>query len=173
VGGIVLLQLRRTEPAHAVDPPNGVNTNYLYDGKWENVIEEVDSSGVLLARYSQQEGLDLPLSESEQGGVSYYQQDGGNSITSLSNSSGALANTYTYGAFGNLIASTGTVTNPFQFTAREFDPETGIYEYRARYYQPNLGRFLSEDPAGFSGGTDFYASSEEFVGKFRLSVEVD
>jgi RHS repeat-associated protein len=131
-------------------------TNYLYDGKWENVIEEVDSSGVLLARYSQQEGLDLPLSESEQGGVSYYQQDGGNSITSLSNSSGALANTYTYGAFGNLIASTGTVTNPFQFTAREFDPETGIYEYRARYYQPNLGRFLSEDPAGFSGGTDFY-----------------
>src|SRR5204863_8189922 len=39
---------------------------------------------------------------------------------------------------------------------REFDAETGLYYYRARYYEPTNGRFLSEDPMGVFGGTDFY-----------------
>ena len=128
-------------------------TNYLYDGQWENVIEEVDNSGNLLARYAQEMGLDFPLSEFRSSAASYYEQDGVNSVTSLSNPAGALANTYTSDAFGKLTASTGTLANPFQYTAREFDLETGIYEYRARYYDQNLGRFLSEDPVGFSNGT--------------------
>ena len=128
-------------------------TNYLYDGQWENVIEEVDNSGNILARYNQEMGLDLPLSEFRTSAASYYEQDGVNSVTSLSNSTGSLANTYTYDAFGKQTASTGTLTNPFQYTAREFDTETGVYEYRSRYYDQNLGRFLSEDPVGFSSGT--------------------
>jgi RHS repeat-associated protein len=128
-------------------------TNYLYDGQWENVIEEVDNSGNLLARYSQEMGLDFPLAEFRSSAASYYEQDGVNSVTSLSNSVGTLANTYTYDAFGKLTTSTGTLTNPFQYTAREFDPETGIHEYRSRYYDQNLGRFLSEDPVGFSNET--------------------
>jgi RHS repeat-associated protein len=72
------------------------------------------------------------------------------------NSSGTLANTYTYDSFGNLTTSTGTVSNPFQFTGREFDPETGLYYYRARYYDPTTGRFLSEDPLEFGGELNFY-----------------
>jgi RHS repeat-associated protein len=77
------------------------------------------------------------------------------------NSSAALANTYTYDSFGKLTASTGTVTNPFQYTGREPDSETGVYYYRARYYDPNVGRFLSEDPARFGTGTiDFYSYVE-------------
>ena len=55
-----------------------------------------------------------------------------------------------------LIASTGSVTNPFLYTAREFDLETGVYFYRARYYDPSVGRFNSEDPIGFAGGANFY-----------------
>lgn len=51
-------------------------TNYLYDGKWENFIEELDSSGNLLADYTQEEGLDLPLSEFRSNTVSYYEQAG-------------------------------------------------------------------------------------------------
>jgi RHS repeat-associated protein len=39
-----------------------------------------------------------------------------------------------------------TVSNPFRYAGREFDPETGIYQYRMRYYDQNVGRFLSEDP---------------------------
>ena len=79
------------------------------------------------------------------------------SITSLTNGSGQLAASYVYDSFGNLTASTGTITNPFQYTGREFDPETGLYYYRARYYDPVSGRFLSEDPIGFAGGINFYA----------------
>ncbi len=68
-----------------------------------------------------------------------------------------LANTYAYDSFGKLTASTGTLANPFQYTGREFDQETGNYFYRARYYDQNVGRFISEDPLGFKGGDpNFY-----------------
>jgi RHS repeat-associated protein len=67
-----------------------------------------------------------------------------------------LANTYTYDSFGKLTASSGTLANPFQYTSRELDPETGLLNYRARYYDPSLGRFVSEDPIGFHAGVNFY-----------------
>jgi RHS repeat-associated protein len=154
----------------------GGTTNYLYDGA--NLLEEVDNSGNVLARYTQEPGtgLDQPLSELRSGTTSYYQQDGLNSVTSLSNSAGVLANTYSYDSFGKLTASTGTLINPFQYTGREFDPETGIYQYRARYYDQNVGRFLSEDPLkGISDGVNFYAyvhnSSINLIDPTGLSPE--
>ena len=73
-------------------------TNFLYDA--DNVIEEVDQSGNALARYSQHGEMDQPLSAIRSGTVSYYQQDGLGSVSSLSNSAGTLANTYTYDSFG-------------------------------------------------------------------------
>jgi len=90
--------------------------------------------------------------------TSYYQADGFGSITSLSSGAGPLAQTYTFDSFGKQTASSGSLTNPFQYTARESDSETGLYHYRARYYDPQAGRFLSEDPIGFmSGDTNLYA----------------
>ncbi len=113
-------------------------TNYLYSGL--NLIEEVDGSGNVLARYTQGKQLDEPLAELRQGTTSYYEQDGLNSASSLSNSAGALSASYIYDSFGNLTSSTGSITNPFRYTGREFDQETGIYEYRLRYYDPqNMG----------------------------------
>jgi len=58
--------------------------------------------------------------------------------------------------WGDVTLDTGTVVR-FRFTAREFDQETGLYYYRARYYDPKLGRFLSEDPIGIAGGLNLYA----------------
>jgi RHS repeat-associated protein len=130
-------------------------TNYIYDGS--NSIEEVDQNGAVLARYTQAPGIDEPLAELRSGTTSYYQQDGLGSVTSLSNSTGSLANTYVYDSFGNITTSTGTAINPFQYTGRDFDPETGLRYYRARYYDPAVGRFLSEDPVGFDAGVNFYA----------------
>jgi RHS repeat-associated protein len=130
-------------------------TNYLYDGG--NVIEETENAGNVLARYTQEVSVDMPLSMLRSGTGSYYEQDGLGSVTSLSNSAGTLANTYNYDSFGKLNVSTGTLTNPYQYTAREFDPETGIYEYRARYYDQNAGRYSSEDPIRFKGGKNWYA----------------
>ena len=138
-----------------------MTTDYLYDGM--NLLEEVDNSGNVLARYTHSahdpdELEDEPLAQLRSGTTSYFQQDGINSVTSLTNSAGVLANSYTFDSFGKLTASTGTLVNPFQYTGREFDPETGIYQYRMRYYDPNVGRFLSEDPLEFNGGdSNFYA----------------
>ena len=134
--------------------PTTTTTNYLYDGM--NSLEEVDNGGNVLARYTQSGLIDEPLGMLRSGVTSYYEADGLSSTSSLSNSTGTLANTYTYDSFGKLTASTGSITNPFQYTEREFDQETGIYEYRARYYDQNNGRFISEDPITFRGGVNFY-----------------
>ena len=121
------------------------------------MTEELGGAGNLLAYYTQGVGIDEPLAISGAGGTNYYHADGLGSITSLTGGSGQLANSYVYDSFGNLTASTGTVTNPFQYTGREFDSETGLYYYRARYYDPTSGRFLGEDPLRFVGGINYYA----------------
>jgi RHS repeat-associated protein len=134
---------------------SGGTTNYLYDGA--NSIEEINSAGAMVARYTQANGVDEPLAQIRSGATSYYEEDGLGSVTSLSNSTGSLANTYLYDSFGNLSASTGTLTNPFQYTGRDYDPETGLRYYRARYYDPAIGRFINEDPIGLAGGPNLYA----------------
>ncbi len=137
--------------------PSGT-TNYLYDGMNTDasLIEEVDNSGNILARYTQSPEVDQPLAELRSGTTSYYQQDALNSVTSLSNGTGAIANTYTYDAFGKLSGSTGALINPFQYTGRDYDSESSLHYYRARYYDQSVGRFIGEDPVGFNGGANFY-----------------
>jgi RHS repeat-associated protein len=100
--------------------------------------------------------MDEPLAMLRGGTTSYYDADGLSSITSLSNGTGSLVQTYGYDSFGKQTSSSGSLTNPFQYTAREFDSETSLYFYRARYYDTSDSRFLSEDPIRFSGGKDFY-----------------
>jgi len=63
---------------------------------------------------------------------------------------------WTYDSFGNITNFTGTLRNPFQYTGREYDSETNLYFYRARYYDPVAGRFVNEDPIRFKGGNNFY-----------------
>ena len=129
--------------------------NYIYDAG--NVIQIVDASGTIKSRYTHEDATDQPLALFSGGSTSYYQQDGLGSITSLSSPAGDLVNTYSYDSYGRLTGSTGTLANPFQYTGREYDSETGLYYYRARYYDPSTGRFLSQDPIGFDGGVNSYA----------------
>ncbi len=89
--------------------------------------------------------------------TSFYEADGLGSITSLTNSSGSIAQSYTFDSFGNQTASSGSLTNTFRYTAREFDAETSLYYYRARYYDPSVGRFVSEDPTAFETGVNWYS----------------
>jgi RHS repeat-associated protein len=131
-------------------------TNYLYDGP-NDLIEEIDNSGNVLAKYTQTTNIDEPLSELRSGATSYYEQDGIDAVTSLTNPTGTVANSYTFDSYGKLTASTGTLANPFQYTGRELDGETGLYYYRARYYDSNTGRFISADPLEFGGGVNFYS----------------
>ena len=128
---------------------------YAYDAN--NLVEETNATGAVVARYAVTQNIDEPLAMLRSATTSYYHADGLGSVTSLSNAAGALAQTYTFDSFGNLTASSGSLTNPFQYTGRESDPETGLYYYRARYYDPSVGRFLGEDPIRFNTGPNFYS----------------
>jgi RHS repeat-associated protein len=127
---------------------------FAYDGF--NLIQTMNSGGTVVSRYTLTQNIDEPLAEFRSGSNSYYDADGLGSITSLSSSAGALANTYTYDSFGNVTSLTGTLSNPFRYAGREFDGETGLYFNRARYYDSTAGRFLTEDPIRFFGGNNFY-----------------
>src|SRR6266513_45282 len=128
---------------------------YAFDG--DTLIEEANSSGAAVARYEPTQNIDEPLAMLRSGATSYFHADGLGSVTSLSNAAGSIANTYTYDSFGKLTASTGSLVNPFRYTARESDTETGLYYYRARYYDPSIGRFIGEDPVHFKGGINFFS----------------
>jgi len=116
----------------------------------------VDASGSVLARYTGTQNTDGPLAMLRSGVTNFYNADGLGSVTSLADSSGNLAQTFTFDSFGNRTASSGSLTNPIRYTGREFDAETNLYYYRARFYDPAAGRFISEDPARINGDIDFY-----------------
>jgi len=140
-------------------------TNYLYDG--DNIVSELDNGGSVLAKHTDGQRIDEPLAEIRSGTASFYEQDGLGSVASLSNGTGALSSTYVYDSFGNVSTSTGTVANPFRYTGREFDSETGLNFHRARYYDPTTGRFISEDPTQFGAGINFYGYTLESPTNFR------
>ena len=133
--------------------PNATSI-FLYDGV--DLIETINGSGSEIANYTRTRKIDETLAELRGSTVDYYQTDGLRSTTSLSSSSGTVASTYTYDSFGNITNFTGTLRNPFQYTGREYDSETNLYFYRARYYDPVAGRFVNEDPIRFKGGNNFY-----------------
>jgi RHS repeat-associated protein len=116
----------------------------------------VPPAGSVVARYSQTQSIDEPLAMQRGGTASFYHADGLGSVTSLSNTAGTLVQTYTLDSFGNQTAASGSITNPFQYTAREFDGEIVLDYMRARYFDPVTGRFISEDPVAFLGGRNFY-----------------
>jgi RHS repeat-associated protein len=136
---------------------NGTTTQYLYDGN--NIIAELDGSGNLLREYSYFPGIDQPLAMRQQstGAVYYYATEDAGHVTALVNSSNSVVNTYQLDPFGNAISVSEGVTQPFRFAGSPFDAETGMYYMRARYYDPQLARFISEDPIGVSGGINPYA----------------
>ncbi|MHB8173922.1 MAG: RHS repeat domain-containing protein [Nitrospirota bacterium] len=150
---------------------NGVIKRYLYDGY--NILAEYDSNGNQTARYTQNLAIDDPLAMTRGGSVYYYHKDALGSITALTDVNGQTAQTYAYDSFGNIASQTGNIENPFTYTGREYDQETGLYYYRARYYDSRAGRFINEDPIGFWGGINFfgYVSNDPIIGKDALGLQ--
>ena len=119
-------------------------TYYLYDGL--DLLQEIGETGKPKVSYLHAPGIDRPLAMIRDGKIYYYHPDRLGSIRHLTDDQGQIAATYDYDAFGNFKTREATVPNPFTFTAREFDQTTGLYYYRARYYDASLGRFLTTDP---------------------------
>ncbi len=86
------------------------------------------------------------LSQAREGIIHYYLPDGQGSVRTLTDSSGLVSDTYTYSAFGELLSRSGTTVNAYLYTAQRCDAASGLYDLRARVYDPALGRFLSRDP---------------------------
>jgi RHS repeat-associated protein len=82
------------------------------------------------------------------------------STVALTDVSGNIQTTYTYGPFGQTAVAGASNDNPYQFHGREAEPMNGffggMYYFRARYLDTGLSRFVSRDPAGFQGGGHLY-----------------
>jgi RHS repeat-associated protein len=151
---------------------NGPTTYYLYDG--EKSILEYDAGGAPVGVNVYGKGIDEILERVAVGSDSqwhtfYLQQNHEGSVTHLTDSAGSVIEKYRYDAFGaptiyapNWSVRSSTIyDNRFLFTGREYaatyrstytTPAFNFYEYRARAYNPTLGRFMSEDPKLFDAG---------------------
>jgi RHS repeat-associated protein len=127
----------------------GVTTRYLVDTNnltgYAQVVDEIVGTSV---QRTYTYGHDLISENQLVGGnwnVSYYGYDGHGSVRYLTDSAGTITDTYTYDAFGSLLAATGTTPNEYLYAGERFDAETGLYNLRARQMNPSTGRFWEMD----------------------------
>ncbi|MFH7321103.1 RHS repeat-associated core domain-containing protein [Desulfurivibrio sp. D14AmB] len=148
---------RRIEKQSTGQKGKEVNTTrYVYDG--QDILFETDETGAIGNRYLPGPGIDQPLALHQGRHTYYYHADGLGSITALTDQRGRVVQDYHYDSFGNPRNRKNRIKQPYTFTAREYDRETGLYYYRARYYDAPAGRFISKDPIGFAGdGPNLYA----------------
>jgi RHS repeat-associated protein len=127
-----------------------LSAQYVYG----NGIDEV----LIMTRYKSGCGRDKDKAY-------YYHENALGSIYAVTNDKGKVVERYEYTVYGE-VTITGpagkgkrnhsTIGNRFMFTGREYDSETGLHYYRARYYSPEMGRFLQRDPIGYSDGMNLY-----------------
>jgi RHS repeat-associated protein len=150
----------------------GTNTaTYLYDG--DQIIADLTGTGTNWRKcYYYGMGIDQPICSEKynppDGGTSFlrfYYYDGLGNVVALANYAGTIYEKYTYDVYGkpttfnasNVPLVTSDVNNRYLFTGREYDPCVGLYYYRARYYNPAIGRFMQSDPVGYEVGMNLYA----------------
>jgi RHS repeat-associated protein len=126
--------------------------SYVYDGV--DIVEE--RVGATTTRTVHGPGIDQPLASIDgTGTVSYYLANHLGSIVQQTDGSASVTLTRQYDPFG--VPLQGAGTSGYAFTGREWDAETSLYYYRARYYAAETSRFLSEDAAGLGHGPTLYA----------------
>jgi RHS repeat-associated protein len=148
----------------AVTPPNGETVRFGYaptgervwredsDGRvyylrdGTHVLAELDGNQKLTAAYLHGPGIDQPLLMIRGGQRSYLHSRLLGTVAAVSDADGKVSDRFEIDSFGRAIGSNEEATVPFLFTGRAYDHDLGIYYYRARYYDPDTGRFLSEDP---------------------------
>jgi len=167
--------------SHFSQHPNRLNPwaveedlKFIYDG-WQCVAELNATNNALVRSYTW--GLDMSGTTTGAGGVGglismtvhqgplagtyFYCYDGNGNVAALVNAAdGATAASYEYGPFGELIRANGPLAfiNPFRFSTKYQDDETGFLYYGYRYYDPSTGRWLNRDPIGEeTGGRNLYA----------------
>ena len=137
-----------------------VAINYVWDELSDNVISEVDDSGNTTAEYTNEPSLYGELiSQRRDSADSYFHFDSQRSTRQLTTDDETETDNYSYSAFGEPVASSGTTANPFRFVGGAgyyTDIEIGEIYVRARKYRPTVGRWLSMDPMVFIDGPNRY-----------------
>jgi RHS repeat-associated protein len=128
----------------------GVTSAYLYDR--EDIVREMRGTATL--KYVHGTGIDEPLASEDGSGSAYLHADALNSIMAVTDAVGGVTRVRQYDASGNLEASADQPGHAF--TGREWNPEIDLYYYRARYYDPRVSRFLSEDPINVRDDINLY-----------------
>jgi RHS repeat-associated protein len=129
-------------------------TRFYYAGA--SLVAEVDTSGTILRRYVPGPAMDEPVVWYEGADLSnrrFLQADERGSIVAISNASGTVVQINTYDEYGT--PSAGNIGR-FQYTGQTWFAEAGLYNYKARFYSPYLGRFLQTDPIGYGDGLNRY-----------------
>lgn len=126
----------------------GATTAFVYDGP--NLVREQTGAAVANRLTA---GLDQTLVRTDGAGARMPITDALGTVLGLADSAGTLTTQYSYDPFGAVTVSGAASGNTQQFTGRERDADTGLSYHRARWYSPETGRFLSQDPAGFGGGS--------------------
>ncbi len=131
----------------------GTTNNYQYSGG--AIIGEYDSNWELISNFTHGPGSDDPLVRFANGASTYYHADALGSVVATTDSAGAMQASARYSAFGSVTSNTGSISQ-YGYTGRE-PSATGLMYYRARFYDPSIGRFTQSDPMGFIDGVNTYA----------------
>ncbi len=152
IGGGVSASFQYDPFGRRVSKTIGGTTQYLYDGP--NPVQEISGSSASANLLTG--GVDEYFQRTDSAGTRNLLTDVLGTTLALTDSNGTVQNQYTFEPFGNTSITGTSTTNSFAYTGRELDA-TGLYFYRARYYNPQLQRFVSEDPGGLSGGFNLYS----------------
>jgi RHS repeat-associated protein len=133
-------------------------THYVFEGD-EPIFEKKVSSGKIRS-YIYALGKHLARVDGAIGDtttkVYYYHTDQVGSIRKITDQQGKVVWDTQYEAFGNQFNQTGSIEELHSFTGKELDPDTGLYYFNARWYDSELGRFVSEDPEGDPNNPNLY-----------------
>ncbi len=129
-------------------------TKFIHDGF--RVILEKDDFDTIVAEYIYGSEIDEVLVMNRNGIDYFYYQDGIGSTANIADVSENIIESISYDAYG-IPSEPSVVGNPYLFTGREYEPETNMYYFRARYYNPAIGRFVASDPIGYTGGNNLYS----------------
>ncbi|MGO0059931.1 RHS repeat-associated core domain-containing protein [Brevibacillus fluminis] len=126
----------------ATKKANGEETRYVYlNGK---VIEELNANGVVKATNVWGNEL-LFRNDASSGKGGFYSYNSHGDVVKVTSPAGAVLNSYDYDSWGNVLTQTEGMNNPFKYAGEMYDAETRFYYLRARYYDPSVGRFITED----------------------------
>jgi RHS repeat-associated protein len=150
--------------------------HFIYDGNL--VIQERDALNNILVSYDR--GLDVSgslrgaggigglLARTDAKGTVFYHSDASGNVVTLVDKYQTLEGRYLYDPYGNTIGIWGPYANVnrYRYASKEYLPLSGIYNFGARYYDPNLQRFLNRDPLGEVGGINLYG----YVGNSPINL---